>query len=203
MSLSVEMQYELKTLSDLELCALLRSEGRSRDAAFTEIYNRYSNRVFLYCRRIVGDQELADDIFQDTFVRFLKAASSEKTTMTNVAAYLLRIARNLSLNAKRNQKNTVPIDQFELPEEDRSVESAELAGLVAMALDLLPEDQREALALQTYGGLSYEEIAEMMEIPVTSVRNWIARGKKRMREILTPYLAEEYHETPKRKETHL
>lgn len=195
------MQYQLKTLSDLELCALLKSEGQTRDAAFTEIYNRYSNRVFLYCRRIIGDQDKADDIFQDTFVRFLKAASGDKS-MTNVPAYLLRIARNLSLNVKRNQKNNVSIEDFEHPVEDRSVETAELASLVAMALDLLPEEQREALALQTYGGLSYEEIAETMEMPVTSVRNWIARGKKRMREILTPYLAEE-DDKERRKEIHI
>jgi RNA polymerase sigma-70 factor (ECF subfamily) len=195
------MQYQLKTLSDLELCALLKSEGQTRDAAFTEIYNRYSNRVFLYCRRIIGDEDKANDIFQDTFVRFLKAASGDRS-MTNVPAYLLRIARNLSLNVKRNQKNTIAIEDFEHPVEDRSVETAELASLVAMALDLLPEEQREALALQTYGGLSYEEIAETMEMPVTSVRNWIARGKKRMREILTPYLAEE-DDKERRKEIHL
>lgn len=184
------MKYQLKPLSDLELSALLKGEGVSRDAAFTELYNRYSSRVFLYCRRILGDHEQANDIFQETFIRFLKAASGE-ANMTNVLAYLLRIARNLSLNARRNQKMTTPIEHFEFPVEDRSVESAELASLIAMALDLLPEDQREALSLQTYGGLSYDEIAEMMEVPVTSVRNWIARGKSRMREILTPYLADE------------
>jgi len=139
--------------------------------------------------RAVGDEALADDLFQDTFLRFLKSASQERE-MTNVPAYLLRIARNLCLNAKRDHKTTVALEDFHFQFEDRSAEHAELARLVAMALDLLPDDHKEALSLQTYGGLSYKEIADIMGVPMTTVRNWIVRAKKKMREILSPYLAD-------------
>ena len=110
--------------------------------------------------------------------------------MTNVPAYLLRIARNLCLNAKRDHKTTVALEDFHFQFEDRSAEHAELARLVAMALDLLPEEHREAISLQTYGGLSYQEIADIMGVPMTTVRNWIVRAKRKMRGILTPYLTD-------------
>jgi RNA polymerase sigma-70 factor, ECF subfamily len=182
------MADSVKSASDIQLYALLRSDAE-REAAFAELYARYSSRVWLYCRRIVGDEALADDLFQDTFLRFLKSAAQERE-MTNVPAYLLRIARNLCLNAKRDHKTTVALEDFHFQFEDRTAEHAELARLVAMALDLLPEDHKEALSLQTYGGLSYNEIAEIMGVPMTTVRNWIVRAKKKMREILSPYLAD-------------
>ena len=182
------MADSVRSASDNQLYALLRSDAE-REAAFAELYARYSSRVWLYCRRIVGDEALADDLFQDTFLRFLKSASQERE-MTNVPAYLLRIARNLCLNAKRDHKTTVALEDFHFQFEDRSAEYAELARLVAMALDLLPDDHKEALSLQTYGGLSYKEIADIMGVPMTTVRNWIVRAKKKMREILSPYLAD-------------
>jgi len=182
------MAESVRSASDIQLYALLRTDAE-REAAFAELYARYSSRVWLYCRRIVGDEALADDLFQDTFLRFLKSAAQERK-MTNVPAYLLRIARNLCLNAKRDHKTTVALEDFHFQFEDRSAEHAELARLVAMALDLLPDDHKEALSLQTYGGLSYKEIADIMDVPMTTVRNWIVRAKKRMREILSPYLAD-------------
>jgi RNA polymerase sigma-70 factor (ECF subfamily) len=71
------------------------------------------------------------------------------------------------------------------------VEEQELTKLVAMSLDLLPEEYREALTLQIYGGLSYQEIGESMGVPVTTIRNWIVRAKQKMQEILAPYYEEQ------------
>jgi len=183
------MAESVRSATDAQLYALLRTEDGQKEAAFAELYSRYSSRVWLYCRRIVGDEALAEDLFQDTFLRFLKSASQERE-MTNVPAYLLRIARNLCLNAKRDHKTTVALEDFHFQFEDRSAEHAELARLVAMALDLLPEEHREAISLQTYGGLSYQEIADIMGVPMTTVRNWIVRAKRKMRGILTPYLTD-------------
>jgi len=174
--------------SDTELYAMLRSGNPLREQAFGELYTRYSSKVYLYCNKIVGKSGGADDAFQQTFLRFLHSAQKERI-MTNVPAFLLRIARNLCLNQrKRAGQHTVPLEDFHLPVEDTSLEARELARLVAMALELLPEDQREAFILQTYNGLSYKEIGEVIEAPVTTVRNRVVRAKRRIREILSPYL---------------
>ncbi len=184
------MKTDYRSYSDTEICKLLNEPAPIRDLAFSELYSRYSTRIHLYCRRILGNDAQADDIFQDTFIRFLRSVEKE-TQMTNIPAYLLRIARNLCLNAKRDERPNVPIEDFQMPYEDRSVETAEISSLVAMSLELLPEEYREALTLQAYGGLSYLEIATMLGVPVTTVRNWIVRAKKQMQEILKPYLRDE------------
>ncbi len=180
------MQNDYSTLTDIELYELLRADG-TKETAFAEIYARYSQRVYMYCRKILADDTAADDVFQDTFIRFLRSVQDERD-MTNVAAFLLRIARNLCLNWKRDHRSrTVEFQDFHRPNEDKQVESREVAQLITMALDLLSDEYREALVLQMYHGMSYEEIGEQMQVPVSTVRNWVVRSKKRMRDILAPY----------------
>ena len=182
------MHKNMSTYSDAELYDFLRSRPKKRDAAFAELYQRHSQRVYLYCRRIVGDKELAEDIFQEAFYRFLKSAKV-KREMTNVPAYLLRIARNLCLDAKKaQQKEHIPFYELRFPTNDISLESKELAQFLTMALELLPEEYREVFVLQSYDGFSYKEIAEILDLPLTTVRNRIIRSKRKIREILSPYL---------------
>ena len=60
--------------------------------------------------------------------------------------------------------------------------------MIDSALNLIPEEQAEAFMLQVYQGMSYNEIAEFFEVPVSTVRNWVVRAKKKLRDILIPYL---------------
>ena len=83
---------------------------------------------------------------------------------------------------------TLPTDELEIPVEEHPVESRELERLVSTALDLLPEEQREAFVLQIYDGLSYKEIAEVIDRPVSTVRNPVVRAKQKVRKVLAPYL---------------
>lgn len=176
--------------SDAQLFGMLREDAQTKERAFAELYARYSSRIWLYCLRVMGDSEAAGDMFQGTFLRFLQSAQVERE-MTNVPAFLLRIARNLCLNEKQKMRPvSVPFEALEIPVEDPSMEAKELERLVATALDLLPEEYREAFVLQTYNGLSYKEIAEVIDHPVSTVRNRVVRAKKKIREILSPYLVD-------------
>ena len=58
-------------------------------------------------------------------------------------------------------------------------------------MELLPDDYRETLALQVYGGMTYEEIAAVRRVPITTVRNHILRAKKKIRELLLPFFQDE------------
>jgi RNA polymerase sigma-70 factor (ECF subfamily) len=180
------MSKTIQHRTDIELYQALTSA--ERDEAFAELYRRHSNRVFLYCRRIMGDAALADDIFQDTFLSLLKTAE-KGTQMENVPGYILRIARNHCLRAKeRSRYMPEAMEDLEVPVMDLSVENKELAQVVNTALELLPEAHKEAFVLQMYNDLSYEEIGEVMNVPVSTVRNWVVRAKKKLRQILTPYM---------------
>jgi RNA polymerase sigma-70 factor (ECF subfamily) len=192
------MTKDFTRLSDAELFYLLNGEPVDKEMAFREIYSRHSTHVYRYCRRILGDKEQCDDIFQETFLRFLQSAQKERL-MTNVPAFLIRIARNLCLDENKIYKNRpVSLESWDIGIEDNQYEKAELSKLVAMALDLLSDEFREALVLQVYNDMSYDEIAEVMDVPVTTVRNWLVRAKRKIRQILEPYLEESPKEVKNR-----
>lgn len=182
----------IETYSDKQLVKLLKGDKKEAEAAFTEIYDRYSLKVNAYCMSILNDRELAEDIFQETFLKFFKYAKGDKKHGT-IIGFLITIARNLCLNAKRNIKYTVPIEDFHFPIMDKhSYEDKELADLLSMALDLLKEDLKEALVLRYFNGLRYEEIAEIIGVTSARARYLVFTGKQKLKDILTPYFKEVY-----------
>lgn len=173
-------------LTDKELCEALRDSGESRELAFAELYRRYASRIYQYARRILNQSSDAEDILQETFLKFLEILKKD-AVIENVPAYLLRIARNLSLRVSSKKQVTVPIEDYHAIFEETPMETDEASKVLTMSLDLLSKEQREALVLQVYGGLSYIEIAEVMGVPMTTVRNWVVRAKDKMRKIVAPY----------------
>lgn len=184
------MNIDLSAYSDAELYAFLLQAKGLRDAAFTEIYERHSSRVYLYCRKIVGSSEVADDAFQETFALFLKSAREDRE-ITNLPAFMLRIARNVCLQmkmkAQRRPEEVFRDSFFKTETEMLPMERAELIRVLNVALEVLPDEQREALILQVYDDLSYQEIADFMNVPISSVRNWVVRAKKKLRDELQHY----------------
>jgi RNA polymerase sigma-70 factor (ECF subfamily) len=175
--------------SDKELIEITARETEpSKSAAFSELYSRYSSSIYLYCRKVFGDGSFAEDIFQDTFMQLLKSIENNHQ-IGNVHGYLLRTARNLSMNFKRdNRTNLVEYDDFHGQFDDKNYEVKELSIVIDSALELLPEAHKEAFVLQAYQGLSYSEISALTEVPLSTVRNRIVRAKSKLREILTPLL---------------
>lgn len=184
------MTIDFSKYSDNELYSFIVNSPEYKDRAFAEIYSRYSTQVFRYCTKMINEKSKRDDVFQDTFLKFLRYANKERE-MTNLLSYLLKISRNLCFDANKKQEyQIVSIEDVTISIQNYDNDSKELQNLVNMALDLIPEDQREAFILQTYNDMSYNEIAEIMNVPLTTVRNWIVRSKRRIREILLPYLDE-------------
>ncbi len=183
------MKNDASQYSDQELCILLGDQGTSADAAFAEIYSRYSSRLHAYCVKILNDYDEAADIFQETFIRFVQAARN-KSEMTNVPAFLLRIARNLCLNAKRDKKQTTEPLDYMLVSEDRNYDKKQLLDLIDDALSKLSEEYKEAFVLREYDGFSYQEIADITGLSLSNVKIRVVRAKNQIREILQPYIKE-------------
>ena len=93
----------LDQYNDIELFDMLNSDKKTAELAFAELYLRHSSRIYAYCRRFLGNKDDAQDVFQDTFVKFVESAKKPRS-MTNVPAFLLRITRNLCVNVKRKEK---------------------------------------------------------------------------------------------------
>jgi RNA polymerase sigma factor (sigma-70 family) len=110
--------------------------------------------------------------------------------MTNLPAYLLRIARNVCLNLKRSQHSTIELEEYHLATRDAPYENDELAELLAHALELLPIEYREAFVLHEYDGLSYAEIGELVGVSADVVKVRAFRARQKLRSILAPYFSD-------------
>jgi RNA polymerase sigma-70 factor (ECF subfamily) len=183
------MDRQLSEYSDGELYALLHTD--ESETAFAELYTRYAHIIYAYCLRVMADREKAHDIFQDTFMRFFQSAERH-VTIDNVKGYILTISRNLCLNEKKRvQAQMVEFDDMLYnPGLSREAERTEMLKLIAMAIELLPHDMREAFVLREYQGLPYSEITVLLNIKVETAKVRVFRARQRIKEILEPYLNE-------------
>jgi RNA polymerase sigma-70 factor (ECF subfamily) len=176
--------------TDQQLYEQLKGGGPASHAALSMLYDRHSVRLFSYCRRIMNDSDIAHDIFQETFVCFYELGV-RGAPVQNIQAYLTRIARNKCLNEKNNKNAksiTIPLEDLDLPVLDTPYEQTELTRLINTAIEMLPEELKEALLLREMHGYSYNEIADITESSMPIVRTRIFRAKQKIRKILAPFI---------------
>lgn len=139
-----------------------------------------------FARSLCGDPTLADDLAQDAMLKAWKARASFQPG-TNMKAWAFTILRNLFYSEKRRSWRRQPLDpevaEATLVASDNSADNLELLSL-RNALAQLPEDQREALILVGAGGLPYEEVAEICDCAVGTVKSRVSRARKALVEIL-------------------
>lgn len=163
--------------------------------AFRTLVERHYNSVYRLCRSILRHPEDAEDATQEIFVR-VHEALGQFAGRGAFGAWLRRLTVNHCLNRAQSaatraasrsysldlMTETLPASQ-ECDPEERLLRSEQQAR-IKMELNDLPPSQRAALGLRLLEGLSYEEIAELMGVPVNSVRSWLHRGRARLREAL-------------------
>ena len=180
------------TSQDRELVDAICVNNEEAEPAFRILYDRYSKRLYAYSLKVLRSESRASDITQDTFLRFLTAVR-RGDQIENLAAYLLRVTRNLCYNVRRDEHLTY-VEPVEIDPADAhtvSPEDADMREHILRALDRLPEAYREALVLQLYGGLSYAEICEATGETLPTIRHRISRAKQRLRTYLLPLINEQ------------
>ncbi|MBI5648228.1 MAG: RNA polymerase sigma factor [Ignavibacteriae bacterium] len=173
--------------TDEELFQHVRSGGG--EEAFHLLYQRHAPGIFAYCIRMLGSRDDAKDVFQECFIRLYRKALTAEAAV-RVAPYLYTIARNRCLTALRDRKHTVPAEEYTFGVEDTALERTERAELVRLAIELLPLEFREPLILRQYNDLPYADIAEILGIPISTVKIRLYRAKEKLRTILAPYFTE-------------
>jgi len=142
--------------------------------AFGELYERYINRVYKHVFYMVNDVDVAQDLTEQTFLRALEAIQRYEKRGIPLLAWLLRIARNLSLNNQRVQRNNSSIRKNSEDAVAASPEScceAKLNGEeVRQAVGALEGDQRQVIVLRFMDGLSYADVARVLGKSVGAVR---------------------------------
>lgn len=181
----------MKELSDIELYHRAASDGAGADKAFEELYDRLAPHVYRYCRRVLGNEALTQDAFQETFLRLYRGMEPGRR-MTNVRGFTIRIARNLCLSARSSKHyglSPLPDELPSLTTRDE-YEKKELLEIFRSVVECLPMQYREPLVLREYDGLSYQEIAEILDISLATVKVRLYRAKQSIRKQMSPALAE-------------
>ncbi len=173
---------------EAELILIEKAIGGDPDA-FGELARRYYPGVTTVIYRLCGDLTLAEDMTQETFLRAWTNLSSFRP-QGSLRSWLYRIAINATLDALRRRKETVEYDDELQPDEQTSNPEATLlaseqARQVQQAICSLPHAARAVLVLREYGGLSYQEIAAALHIPVGTVMSRLSYGRNCLRRSLT------------------
>jgi len=173
------------TLTDDELVA--RSISGDNES-FNELITRWERPIYALAYRVIGREEDARDVCQETFLRAFRALPGFKGE-AKFSSWLYRIALNLCRDWIRRQRRApvvqMPegVDPSELAAERGPVESIEdlvgrrqLSAVVEDAMALLPEEQRTAIILKEYHGLTFQEIADMQGCPLSTVKTRLYQG---------------------------
>jgi RNA polymerase sigma-70 factor (ECF subfamily) len=176
---------------------LLARIANGDSQALDLLYERYARAVYSLAVRMVGAGEPAEDVVQETFWRVWRRSSTFQSQRGSVAGWIYGIAHNLSIDELRRQR-TRPALVYDTEEQPvlrdlpdarqdvvASVEEQERRRLIAEALQQITAEQRQALELAYFGGLSQSQIAEQLHSPIGTVKTRIRLGLRKLREILT------------------
>ena len=167
---------------------LLGRVGDGDQAAFAALMQRHLSAVLATARRIVRDESEAEDIAQEAFLRLWNSAQTLEAGRYGMRPWLRRVASNLAIDWLRKAKRLDVTD--EVPEQIdeagqlQSLEAAEVSKRVEQALANLPTRQRIAVSLFHFDEMSQREVAELMNLSEDALESLLARGRRRLRDIL-------------------
>ena len=156
--------------------------------SFNQLVIRWERLIYALAYRTIGREEDARDVCQETFLRAFRALKGFKG-QAKFSSWLYRIALNLCRDwIRRERRQPIAqapegIDIIEMASEASPTESIEdlvarqeISQAVARAMALLPEDQRTAIILKEYHGLTFQEIADMLDCPLSTVKTRLYQG---------------------------
>jgi RNA polymerase sigma-70 factor (ECF subfamily) len=185
---------------DAEDVRLMLLVARGDTAAFEELVGRHQALVIGTVARMLGSNSDVEDIAQQVFVRVWRSAPRYQPR-AKFTTWLLKITRNLVFNEMRRTKRhthvpmqpepgaeEIPIKDENVQEPDAALLEHELQEEIEKAIVDLPDTQRMAVVLRRYEDLSYEDIAEVLNLSVPAVKSLLFRARTELRARLTNYL---------------
>jgi RNA polymerase sigma-70 factor (ECF subfamily) len=175
-------------------------------ASFEELVRRYQGRVLRVLEHHVGDRDQAEDLFQEVFLRVYRARKSY-TPDAKFNTWLFTIVKNVASNALRSRSRRREVSlrvqdtgstamatmdrvaaapSGQMPA--RQIEKAETQEVVRLAVASLSERQRMAVLLSKFEGLSYADIAAVMELTPQAIKSLLSRARVNLRDVLEPYV---------------
>jgi RNA polymerase sigma-70 factor, ECF subfamily len=177
---------------------LLKSIAMGEAAALGKLYDRYGRLVYSLAFQIVYDQAIAEDITQEVFLQVWNKASSYQIELGKVSTWLTSVARHRAIDSLRHSRVRPESHQVIWDDTDDAdgpewidpqnietqVEKTIQNSVVRAAIAQLPKEQRQALALAYFQGLSHQEIAEITGEPLGTIKTRIRLAMQKLREAL-------------------
>ena len=195
------MNVEVKKSNKDKDLILVRRAKRGDYKAFDLLVLKYQSRIIGLAMKFVKDIQIAEDVTQESFIKAYKSLESFREESA-FYTWLYRIASNTSKNylISKKRKNELlesevfsskEIDIFDIPggsSPEEILQANNLREVIFESLSNLPEDIRTAVSLREFEGLSYEEISEVLDCPIGTVRSRIFRGREIIQEKISPLL---------------
>jgi RNA polymerase sigma factor (sigma-70 family) len=182
-----DVNRELAHLSDEALVALA---ARSEHSALAELYDRYGRPAYGLALRILRDDALAEDAVQDAFLALWRTAARFVPERGKASTWILTLVHRRAVDLVRREERRRADTLEQAPEQEANTSVDEEAWLrlqrerVQTALRQLPDQQREALELAYYGGMTQSELADRLGQPLGTIKSRMFMGLARMRELL-------------------
>lgn len=177
-----------------DLHLLGRAAAGDRDA-FARLFDRHGSVALGLLTRMLGERASAEEVLQETFLQVWQQARRYEPRLARPRAWILMIARSRALDRLRSQsareRREEVVARWETassgPVGIRNLEQEERRRAVAAALDALPAEQRQAIELAFFGGLTHTQIAERLAAPLGTVKSRILLGMNKLRQSLASY----------------
>jgi RNA polymerase sigma-70 factor (ECF subfamily) len=182
-------------MRDAEDSVLIEQVRRRQPDALLALYRKYKGRVFPILFRIAGERSAAEELLQDTFFRLWERPQFYDAEKGPLIAWLLTVGRNLALDYKRKESHRVQscvitsegTSFLERVPEMAALEDPNLAPALRQAMQLLPPNQRVAIELAYFEGLTHSELAERLGESLGTIKTRIRLGLSKMRETMRDF----------------
>ncbi|MGH3004193.1 MAG: RNA polymerase sigma factor [Gaiellaceae bacterium] len=168
---------------------LLSDMAAGDESALAELYDRFGRVAYGVAYRIVRDRTLAEDAVQDAFLAAWRTAASFDSGRGKVSTWLLTLVHRRAVDVVRREdrRRALPLEHAPVASGDATEDSAEVREerrRVQTALARLPDQQRRALELAYYGGLSQSELADELGVPIGTVKSRMFTALAKLRDLL-------------------
>lgn len=152
---------------------------------YRELVERYHAGLIIHCDRIVRDRDDAEDLSQEAFIKAYLSLKDFDPNKGRFSTWLYRIATNLCLNFLKKNKRQIIVDDVESLAEatmPAHLEDEQRREIFEAVIALVPPEYRKAVEAYYWQGLSYQDIASELDVPINTVRTWLRRAKEQLKE---------------------
>ncbi len=178
---------------------LLRLTGQGDRQSFEQLYERFSGVLFSTAYRVLNNQEAAEDVLQDVFIQIWEKAPLYDPLRGKPLTWAVTLTRNKAIDRLRSvqrrsrlhddvEKQAATFEQFDDRSSLDAVNGVERAQMIRAAIAKLSKEQRQAIELAFFSGLTQTEIAERLGEPLGTIKARIRRGMMRLREVIKPQI---------------